>query len=95
MAAISRASAPPRSPISEKSRDGCTLGEAALLVALPQSPELRRPDRSAAAALTARNRVLDRFAATGGVPADEIALAKAEPVPTGPPSHADARAARG
>ena len=25
-----------------------TLGEAALLVALPQSPEARRPDRSAA-----------------------------------------------
>jgi penicillin-binding protein 1C len=60
-----------------------TLGEAALLVALPQSPERRRPDRSAAAARTARNRVLDRYAATGGVPADEIELAKAEPVPTG------------
>jgi penicillin-binding protein 1C len=59
-----------------------TLGEAALLVALPQSPELRRPDHFAAAARTARDRVLDRYAATGGVPADEIALAKAEPVPT-------------
>ncbi|MGD0023942.1 MAG: penicillin-binding protein 1C [Xanthobacteraceae bacterium] len=58
-----------------------TLGEAALLVALPQSPELRRPDRSAEAARIARNRVLDRYAATGSVPADEIALAKAEPVP--------------
>jgi penicillin-binding protein 1C len=60
-----------------------TLGEAALLVALPQSPEARRPDRSVAAARAARDRVLDRFAATGSVPADEIALAKAEPVPTG------------
>ena len=60
-----------------------TLGEAALLVALPQSPELRRPDRAAEVARAARNRVLDRFAATGTVPADEIALAKAEPVPTG------------
>jgi penicillin-binding protein 1C len=59
-----------------------TLAEAALLVALPQSPELRRPDRSPAAARAARNRVLDRFAATGKVPADEIALAKSEPVPT-------------
>jgi penicillin-binding protein 1C len=58
-----------------------TLGEAALLVALPQSPEERRPDRSPAVARAARNRVLDRFAATGKVPADEIALAKAEPVP--------------
>jgi penicillin-binding protein 1C len=59
-----------------------TLGEAALLVALPQSPELRRPDHFAAAARIARNRVLDRYAATSRVPADEIALAKAEPVPT-------------
>ena len=59
-----------------------SLGEAALLVALPQSPELRRPDRSSEAARQARNRVLDRFAAQNNVPADEIALAKAEPVPT-------------
>jgi penicillin-binding protein 1C len=60
-----------------------SLGEAALLVALPQSPEGRRPDRSVEAARAARNRVLDRFAAFGTVPADEIALAKAEPVPAG------------
>ena len=60
-----------------------SLGEAALLVALPQAPESRRPDRWAEAARSARNRVLDRFAALGTVPADEIALAKAEPVPTG------------
>ena len=45
MAAISKASAPPRSPISARSRAGCRSAEAALLVALPQSPELRRPDR--------------------------------------------------
>ena len=60
-----------------------TLAEAALLVALPQSPEARRPDRSMAAARAARDRVLDRFAESGGVPADEIVLAKAEPVPAG------------
>ena len=60
-----------------------SLGETALLVALPQSPEARRPDRSSAAARAARDRVLDRFAASGRVPADEIALAKAEPVPAG------------
>jgi penicillin-binding protein 1C len=60
-----------------------SLGEAALLVALPQSPELRRPDRSPDAARAARDRVLDRFAATGIVPADEIALARIEPVPSG------------
>jgi penicillin-binding protein 1C len=60
-----------------------SLGEAALLVALPQSPEMRRPDRFVAAAREARNRVLDQFAALRTVPADEIASAKAEPVPSG------------
>ena len=60
-----------------------TLGEAALLVALPQSPEARRPDRSAVAARAARDRVLDRFAALGHVPADEILSAKSETVPAG------------
>ncbi len=60
-----------------------SLGEAALLVALPQAPEQRRPDRFPELARAARNRVLDRFAATGRVPADEIALAKVEPVPKG------------
>ena len=60
-----------------------TLGEAALLVALPQSPEARRPDRSPELARAARDRVLDRFAQAGGAPADEIALAKTETVPSG------------
>jgi penicillin-binding protein 1C len=59
-----------------------TLAEAALLVALPQSPEPRRPDHHWQAARAARDRVLDRFAETGKVPADEIALAKSAPVPT-------------
>jgi penicillin-binding protein 1C len=40
-----------------------TLGQAALLVALPQSPELRRPDRTPEAARVARDRVLDRKSA--------------------------------
>ena len=56
-----------------------TLGEAALLVALPQSPEMRRPDRNPAVARAARDRVLDRMQAF--VPADEIARAKMEGVP--------------
>jgi penicillin-binding protein 1C len=60
-----------------------TLSESALLVALPQSPERRRPDRHAGAARAARDRVLDRAAAQGLVPPDEIARAKAEPVPSG------------
>jgi len=59
-----------------------TLGEAALLVALPQSPEARRPDRRAAAARRARDRVLDRVVAAGAIPMDEAMRAKAEPVPT-------------
>ncbi len=58
-----------------------TLGEAALLVALPQSPELRRPDRFPERARAARDRVLDRAAEAGAVPRDEIARAKAEAVP--------------
>jgi penicillin-binding protein 1C len=60
-----------------------SLAESALLVALPQSPEGRRPDRSAAAARNARDRVLDRIALAGQVPADEVARAKLESVPEG------------
>jgi len=58
-----------------------SLAEAALLVALPQSPELRRPDRFPDAAQAARDRVLDRAAAAGVVPRDEIARAKSATVP--------------
>jgi len=58
-----------------------TLGETALLVALPQSPELRRPDRYPVAAKRARDRVLDRIAGRGLYSAAEIAHAKDEPVP--------------
>ena len=42
-----------------------TLGETALLVALPQSPEYRRPDRHPDHAGAARNRVLDRISDSG------------------------------
>ena len=58
-----------------------SLAEAALLVALPQSPELRRPDRFPMAARAARDRVLDRIAAAGTVPDDEIARAKSQAMP--------------
>lgn len=60
-----------------------SLAESALLVALPQSPEYRRPDRYSAAARAARDRVLDRVAEQGIVPADEIARARLAPVPSG------------
>lgn len=58
-----------------------SLAEAALLVALPQSPELRRPDRFPTAARAARDRVLDRAALAWLVPRDEMARAKSHPVP--------------
>ena len=59
-----------------------TLGETALLVALPQSPEMRRPDRHPERARAARDRVLDRIAGSGLYSDAEIARAKLEPVPT-------------
>jgi penicillin-binding protein 1C len=58
-----------------------TLGEAALLIALPQSPEFRRPDRFPAAAKRARDRVLDRIASHGLFSNAEIERAKKEPAP--------------
>jgi len=58
-----------------------TPAEAALLIALPQSPETRRPDRAPKAAQAARDRVLDRLAAAGLLSADEVRAAKSEPVP--------------
>ncbi|SHE51529.1 penicillin-binding protein 1C [Devosia limi] len=59
-----------------------TSAEAALLVALPQSPEARRPDRDPAAALAGRNKVLDRMVAKGVITADEADGARREPIPT-------------
>lgn len=59
-----------------------TAAQAALLVALPQSPETRRPDRFPERARAARDRVLDIASARGILTAAEAADAKAEPVPT-------------
>ncbi len=59
-----------------------TTAEAALLVALPQSPEARRPDRDAKAALASRNQVLDRVAHAGLISVEEAEAAKSEPIPT-------------
>ena len=42
-----------------------TPAQSALLVALPQSPEVRRPDRNPVAATTARDRILARLADEG------------------------------
>jgi penicillin-binding protein 1C len=57
-----------------------TLAEAALLVALPQSPERRRPDRNAEEARKARDRVLDRAAGAGVITAAEAHFAKQQKV---------------
>lgn len=58
-----------------------TPAEAALLVALPQSPEIRRPDRNPDAARAARDRVLLRMAGAGVIDAAQAGAAVTEPVP--------------
>ena len=58
-----------------------TAAEAALLVAIPQSPETRRPDRSPVAARRARDRVLARAVAARVITQAEFTRAKSEPVP--------------
>ena len=58
-----------------------TPAQAALLVALPQSPERLRPDRFPDAARAARAKVLDRAAVAGLIAADVAAAARDEPLP--------------
>ena len=58
-----------------------SLAEAALLVALPQSPERRRLDRYPEAAHAARDRVLDRMVEDGVVSKDDAAQKRAAAVP--------------
>jgi penicillin-binding protein 1C len=58
-----------------------SIAEAALLVALPQSPRTRRPDRFAARAGIARNRVLQRAVDAGVITASEAENARREAVP--------------
>ncbi|WYJ37053.1 penicillin-binding protein 1C [Bradyrhizobium sp. 2S1] len=58
-----------------------SLAEAALLVALPQSPERRRLDRFPEAAHAARDRVLDRMVEDGVVSKEDAAQARATAVP--------------
>ncbi|WP_158965170.1 penicillin-binding protein 1C [Chachezhania sediminis] len=55
--------------------------EAALLVAIPQSPTARRPDRHNASARAARDRVLDRMERDGVIDAATARVARAAPVP--------------
>lgn len=58
-----------------------TAAEAALLVAIPQAPESRRPDRSHSAAVAARARVLARAIKDGVIDAEAATGTETEPVP--------------
>ena len=58
-----------------------TAAQAALLVALPQSPAARRPDRAPETARAARDRVLARLAQQGTITAEAAQAARSEPVP--------------
>ena len=58
-----------------------SAAEAALLVAIPRSPERLRPDRHPEAARAARDRVLLRMAETGVISPATLAEARAETVP--------------
>ncbi|HET7156995.1 MAG TPA: penicillin-binding protein 1C [Hyphomicrobiaceae bacterium] len=59
-----------------------SVGEAALLVAIPQSPGTRRPDRVPMSAKRARNHVLARMLAAGVISREDAMRAMAERVPT-------------
>ncbi|CAN1511741.1 PbpC Membrane carboxypeptidase/penicillin-binding protein PbpC [Rhabdaerophilaceae bacterium] len=72
-----------------------SMPESALLVALPQSPGARRPDRFPEAATKARARVLERIATTGSLPDADLARGAEDPVPSARrpfPRHAAHRA---
>jgi penicillin-binding protein 1C len=58
-----------------------TAAEAALLVAIPRSPERLRPDRHPLAARLARDAVLQRMGSEGVISAQAYVEAAAEPVP--------------
>jgi penicillin-binding protein 1C len=55
-----------------------SMGEAAMLVAIPQAPEDRRPDRYPTTALAARDRVVNTLSARCLLSRDEVKLAHIE-----------------
>jgi penicillin-binding protein 1C len=59
-----------------------TPAESALLVAIPQAPLSRRPDRDPEAAHAARDRVLRRMLRDGVLDAETVAAAMTEPSPS-------------
>ncbi|PSL19106.1 penicillin-binding protein 1C [Shimia abyssi] len=58
-----------------------TPAQSALLVALPQSPNSRRPDRFPTAATAGRTRVLNRVFSAGVLREEDVVAAQSEPVP--------------
>ncbi|MBS9718309.1 penicillin-binding protein 1C [Pseudohalocynthiibacter aestuariivivens] len=58
-----------------------TPAQAAVLIALPQAPETRRPDRYQGRATVARDRVLERMSRAGILDAGDVIAAKTESVP--------------
>lgn len=65
----------------DKSPAKLAVHEAALLIALPQLPEARRPDRRPHAARAARDRVLKRMVEADILPVLDARLASSRPVP--------------
>ena len=65
-----------------KTPDRLSLGEIALLTALPRSPSRYDPTLHPKAAQAARDRVLEQLAARGAFPREEIEHAVAQPLPT-------------
>jgi penicillin-binding protein 1C len=65
-----------------KDSNRLNAAEAALLVAIPQSPERRRPDRAAASAKAARDRVLARGLEHGIIDERLLAFALSRPAST-------------
>ncbi len=59
-----------------------TAAQSALLVAIPQAPTSRRPDRFPEAAEIARDRVLSRAVQFTALTEAQIAWARSEPIPT-------------
>lgn len=66
-----------------KEPSGLSLGEAALLAAIPNSPSLHRPDISPAGARAARRRVLERLLKQGVISRPDCQAALHEEIPGG------------
>lgn len=67
-----------------KSLDGLSLAEYALLAGLPQAPSRHNPRRNPQRAIERRNWVLDRMQEVYAIPKERIRRAKAEPLQLAP-----------